>query len=460
MKTKKLGLLRRLTAVAAIASLSVLGMTGTAQADSNVGNIDTGRSGSIIVHKYDGAYGTDGGDGSVKTDTSNLGTPLDGAEFTVKQVTAKGGQAIDLKTPEGWDLISGLKASEVKAGGFSLGNGVAKTTANGGLATFEGLPLGLYLVEETKAPTNATSTTDPFLVTLPLSQSNGKWLYDVNVYPKNSVNKTQPTKEVSNPTAPVIGSTVDWTITAPVPAANNGYKKFSIVDQLDSRLEFVSAKVAGFTEGTDYDIVRDGQTVTINFTKVGLGKLTAGQKVVSTITTKVTSQGDGTIENTALVNTNDSSVETPAVSTNWGSLQIIKHVAGDKAHTLAGAEFDIFSDKDGQNKVASVKTAADGTATITLWVGNNDDTTQKYWVKETKAPTGYILDDSLNEVTVRAGATTAAVKYEFANTQQGHPELPLTGADGKLLAMIAGIGLMLIAGGAGIVAANRRKNQV
>lgn len=460
MKNRKLGLLRRLTVVAAIASLSVLGVAGTAQADSNVGNIDTGRSGSIIVHKYDGAYGTDGGDGSVKTDTSNLGTPLDGAEFTVKQVTAKGGQAIDLKTPEGWDLISGLKASEVKAGGFSLGNGVAKTTANGGLATFEGLPLGLYLVEETKAPTNATSTTDPFLVTLPLSQSSGKWLYDVNVYPKNSVNKTQPTKEVSNPSAPVIGSTVDWKITAPIPEANNGFKKFSIVDQLDSRLEYVSAKVAGFTAGTDYTIDESGQKITINFTKVGLGKLTSGQKVVATITTKVTSQGDGSIENTALVNTNDSTVETPAVSTNWGSLQIIKHVAGDKAHTLAGAEFDIFSDKDGQNKVASVKTAADGTVSITLWVGNNDVTEKKYWVKETKAPTGYILDDSLNEATVKAGATTAAVKYEFANTQQGHPELPLTGADGKLLAMIAGIGLMLIAGGAGIVAANRRKNQV
>lgn len=460
MKVKKLGLLRRLTAVAAIASLSVLGMAGTAQADSNVGNIDTGKSGSIIVHKYDGAYGTDGGDGSVKTDTSNLGEPLAGAEFTVKKVTAKGGQSIDLTKPEGWDLISGLKASEVAAGGFSTTAVGAKTTDGSGLATFGGLPLGLYLVEETKAPANATSTTDPFLVTLPLSQSNGKWLYDVNVYPKNSVNKTQPTKEVSNPSAPVLGETVDWTITAPIPAANNGYKKFSIVDQLDSRLEFVSAKVAGFTEGTDYDIVRDGQTVTINFTKVGLGKLTSGQKVVATITTKVTSQGDGSIENTALVNTNDSTVETPAVSTNWGSLQIIKHVAGDKAHTLAGAEFDIFSDKDGQNKVASVKTAADGTVSITLWVGNNDVTEKKYWVKETKAPTGYILDESINEVTVKAGETAAAVKYEFANTQQGHPDLPLTGADGKLLAMIAGIGLMLIAGGAGIVAANRRKNQV
>ncbi|AZU02114.1 SpaH/EbpB family LPXTG-anchored major pilin [Brevibacterium linens] len=460
MKVKKMGLLRRLTAVAAIASLSVLGLAGTAQADSNVGNIDTGKTGSIIVHKYDGAYGTDGGDGSVKTDTSNLGKPLDGAEFTVKQVTAKDGQTIDLKTPEGWDLISGLKASDVKGGGFSLGNGVSKTTANGGLATFGGLPLGLYLVEETKAPTNATSTTDPFLVTLPFAQSNGKWLYDVNVYPKNSVNNTEPTKEVSNPSAPVLGETVDWTITAPIPAANNGIKKFSIVDQLDPRLSFVSAKVAGFTAGTDYTIDEAGQKITINFTAAGIGKLETGQKVVATVTTKVTSQGDGTIENTALVNTNDSSVETPAVSTNWGSLQIIKHVAGDKARTLAGAEFDIFSDKDGQNKVASVTTAADGTVSITLWVGNNDVTEKKYWVKETKAPTGYILDESINEVTVKAGETAAAVKYEFANTQQGHPDLPLTGADGKLLAMIAGIGLMLIAGGAGIVAANRRKNQV
>lgn len=460
MKVKKMGLLRRLTAVAAIASLSVLGLAGTAQADSNVGNIDTGKTGSIIVHKYDGAYGTDGGDGSVKTDTSNLGKPLDGAEFTVKQVTAKDGQTIDLKTPEGWDLISGLKASDVKGGGFSLGNGVSKTTANGGLATFGGLPLGLYLVEETKAPTNATSTTDPFLVTLPFAQSNGKWLYDVNVYPKNSVNNTEPTKEVSNPSAPVLGETVDWTITAPVPAANNGIKKFSIVDQLDPRLSFVSAKVAGFTAGTDYTIDEAGQKITINFTAAGIGKLETGQKVVATVTTKVTSQGDGTIENTALVNTNDSSVETPAVSTNWGSLQIIKHVAGDKARTLAGAEFDIFSDKDGQNKVASVTTAADGTVSITLWVGNNDVAEKKYWVKETKAPTGYILDESIKEVTVEAGETAAAVKYEFANTQQGHPDLPLTGADGKLLAMIAGIGLMLIAGGAGIVAANRRKNQV
>ncbi|MGO2863061.1 MAG: SpaH/EbpB family LPXTG-anchored major pilin [Brevibacterium sp.] len=460
MKNRKLGLWRRLTAITAAAALSVLGMAGTAQATDNVGNIDTSKTGSIIVHKYDGSYGSDGGNGSAISDTSKLGNPLAGATFTVEKVTSKGGQTIDLTTPEGWDAISGLQASEVAAGGFTKEKKGEKTTTSDGLATFSGLPLGLYLVTETGTPADATSTTDPFLVTLPLSQSGGKWLYDVNVYPKNSINKTQPTKEVSNPTAPVLGSNVDWTINAPVPAANNGYNKFVITDKLDSRLEHVATKVAGYTEGTDYTLTVNGGTVTITFSDAGLKKLKAGNSVVATITTKVIEQGDGTIENSALVNTNGTEKKTNQVSTNWGSLKVIKHVAGDKSHTLAGAEFDIFSDAAAKNRVASVKTTADGTVSITLWVGNNDATSKQYWIKETKAPAGYVLDGTVKEVTVTAGETSAPLRYEFPNTQQGHPNLPLTGADGKMLAMIAGIGLMLIAGGAGIVVANRRKNQV
>lgn len=459
MKNRKLGLWRRLTAMTAVAALSVLGMAGTAQATEDVGNIDTGRTGSITVHKYDGSYG-EAGDGSAINDTSKLGDPLSGATFSVEQVTEKNGQAIDLTTPEGWDRISGLQASAVESGGFTTVDKGSKTTTDAGLASFSGLPVGLYLVKETGAPADATSTAAPFLVTLPLSQDNGKWLYDVHVYPKNSINKTQPTKTVANPSAPVLGETIDWTITAPVPAANDGFKKFVITDKLDARLSYVSAAVNGFTEGTDYTITHNDGTVKISFSSTGLGKLRAGNKVVATITTKVTSQGDGTIENTALVNTNDTEKKTGQVSSNWGSLKVIKHVAGDQSHTLAGAEFDIFSDAEAKHKVASVTTKADGTVSITLWVGNNDDTTQQYWIKETKAPTGYVLDDTLKDVTVKAGETSAAVEYKFANTQQGHPNLPLTGADGKLLAMIAGIGLMLIAGGAAIVVANRRKNQV
>lgn len=460
MKSRKLGLWRRLTAVAAVSALSVLGMAGTAQATDHVGNIDSSKSGSIVIHKFDGAEATDGGNGSVLADTSGMGKPLAGAGFTVKQVTAKGGQAIDLTTPDSWDAISGLQASAVTESGYTLVDKGTKTTDANGLATFGGLPLGLYLVTESSAPANATSTTAPFLVTLPLSQNNGKWLYDVNVYPKNSVNDTTPTKTVANPAAPVLGSTVDWTITAPVPRANHGYNSFVISDKLDKRLEFQSASLAGFTSGTDYTVSNSDGTVKISFTAAGLQKLKAGNDVVATITTKVTSQGDGTIENTALVNVNDSGVETPAVSSNWGSLTIHKFAKGDKTNTLAGAEFAIYSDAAATKSVGKLSTKADGTASITLWVGNNDDTTQKYWIKETKAPAGYVLDDTVNEVTVKAGETSAAVGFDFANTQQGHPNLPLTGADGKMLAMIAGIGLMLIAGGAAIVVANRRKNQV
>lgn len=460
MKSRKLGLWRRLTAVAAVSALSVLGMAGTAQATDNVGNIDSSKSGSIVIHKFDGSEGTDGGNGSAISDTSNLGKPLAGVGFTVKQVTAKGGQAIDLTKPEGWDAISGLQASEVTASGFTLEDKGEKMTNNSGLATFGGLPLGLYLVTESTAPNNATSTTAPFLVTLPLSQNNGKWLYDVNVYPKNSVNDTTPTKTVANPSAPVLGSTVDWTITAPVPRANHGYTSFVITDKLDTRLEFQAASLAGFTSGSDYTVTNSNGTVKISFTAAGLKKLKAGNDVVATITAKVTSQGDGTIENTALVNVNDSGATTPPVSSNWGSLEIHKFAKGDKANTLAGAEFAIYSDAAATKLVGDLTTKADGTASITLWVGNNDDTTQDYWVKETKAPAGYVLDGSVNKVTVKAGTTAAALGFDFPNTQQGHPNLPLTGADGKMLAMIAGIGLMLIAGGAAIVVANRRKNQV
>ncbi len=69
--------------------------------------------------------------------------------------------------------------------------------ANGGTAMTEtdrhghteasDLPLGLYLVVETRVPENVTSTCNPFLVSLPMTTIDGaSWNYDVTVYPKNS----------------------------------------------------------------------------------------------------------------------------------------------------------------------------------------------------------------------------------------------------------------------------------
>ena len=56
----------------------------------------------------------------------------------------------------------------------------------------DGLAQGLYLLVETRVPENVTSTTAPFLVSLPMTTVDGsEWNYDLTLYPKN---------ETGNPT--------------------------------------------------------------------------------------------------------------------------------------------------------------------------------------------------------------------------------------------------------------------
>lgn len=72
------------------------------------------------------------------------------------------------------------------------GTAMQETDANGMTAAAD-LPLGLYLVVETKVPEMVTNTTNPFFLSLPMTSVNGnnatnggqEWLYDVTLYPKN-----------------------------------------------------------------------------------------------------------------------------------------------------------------------------------------------------------------------------------------------------------------------------------
>lgn len=58
-----------------------------------------------------------------------------------------------------------------------------------GKASAKELPLGLYLIVETKVPANVHTTVEPFLVSLPMTNYEGEaWFYDVEVYPKNQTN--------------------------------------------------------------------------------------------------------------------------------------------------------------------------------------------------------------------------------------------------------------------------------
>lgn len=102
------------------------------------------------------------------------------------------------------DVIINALASSLEANSTVVKNALETYVgSNGGTAlpltdsfgktSASGLDLGLYLLVETSVPEMVVSTTDPFLVSLPMTSVDGnnatdggtRWMYDVTVYPKN-----------------------------------------------------------------------------------------------------------------------------------------------------------------------------------------------------------------------------------------------------------------------------------
>ena len=143
---------------------------------------------------------------------------------------------------------------------------------------------------------------------------------------------------------------------------------------------------------------------------------------------------------------------------------------GDNTDTkLSGAEFKLYSDQSATKEVAvSLATKGvytvdpNGTAVLTtgtdgkITVNGLDSGT--YYLKETKAPSGYKLDDTVRKVTVTPDSEVAkakngeAITYEV-NDDSNHTmtidnykgSLPSTGGMGIVLMVVAGV--LLIAGG-------------
>ena len=68
-----------------------------------------------------------------------------------------------------------------------------------GVTKKDKLPLGLYLIVETKVPEDVTYTTNPWFVQLPSTDSEGDdWFYDVVCYPKNETGVPTLDKRVRN----------------------------------------------------------------------------------------------------------------------------------------------------------------------------------------------------------------------------------------------------------------------
>lgn len=187
--------------VCALPAAAADGADATTTAPST-STIDTGKKGSITIHKYLV-------EGDVTTGSSNYGEKLtdepayEAAKdvgFSIYQVmTAKELVAYyngkDNTEPKASDYTPAADKKSVKTTDNKTyqRHGDEKKTNEKGEVTFNELEVGLYLVVETTKPAAVTEAVAPFLVSVPMTRvgEDGKtapteWLYDIHVYPKNS----------------------------------------------------------------------------------------------------------------------------------------------------------------------------------------------------------------------------------------------------------------------------------
>lgn len=213
----------------------------------------------------------------------------------------------------------------------AIGGTAMSLTDSFGKTQATNLALGLYLIVETKVPENVVSTTDPFLISLPMTSVNGtnatdggtRWIYDVTVYPKNQTG--DPTLEKTlresnsntgknNGTAGITdgyahtgtasgGDTVEYQIISTLPAITSEstyLTTYTFVDTLskgvtytkgDVVLEFFTDSactdsVAQWTEAdgkftSAYNTIEGGETMTIVMTQSGLAEINTSEAVYS-----------------------------------------------------------------------------------------------------------------------------------------------------------------------------------
>ena len=214
--------------LSAVMALSLCAMPAMAEEGSGATTTTTANpvwtqdTGSITIHKYEW-NGTHGDPATGREDKDQLPSekdgentktpnPLAGAEFTIYQVHDadwlskyySGAAATEQEETEYKNAFDATKYYTDNNNGTYTVNYTAyatkKTDSDGKVqfgkatATEAGIPLGLYLVIETKTPDQVTTPCQPFLVSVPMTvKENGEassyvpteWLYDVHVYPKN-----------------------------------------------------------------------------------------------------------------------------------------------------------------------------------------------------------------------------------------------------------------------------------
>ena len=201
---------------------------------------------------------------------------FDSSDRSTDVLSAIGLTAADAHKSEGGinyftsDMLNNKLSAALTANATTVKNALEAAVKNGGVAMAETdatghtsadqLEQGLYLVVETRAPENVTSTCNPFFVSLPMTTIDGAaWSYDVTVYPKNQTGNPdleKTVREAKNSTGKNTGSLTD---------IKDGYAHTAtasvgdVVDyQIISTLPTITSKASSLSEYTYVDTLSKG----------------------------------------------------------------------------------------------------------------------------------------------------------------------------------------------------------
>ena len=283
--------------------------------------------GSITIHKYEwngkpGDPATGREEDNLPSDGEKIPNPLVGAEFTIYQVKDAdwlskyySGAATEAEETEYKTAFDAAQYYTADNGTYTVSSTytayATDKTNDSGTVTFNkvtvknsdgsetenvSLPLGLYLVIETKTPDQVTTPCQPFLVSVPMTvKENDKdskyvpteWLYDVHVYPKNKTDYGEITLikkgQVGNDEANVSLSGVTFKLYKFVGTKTGGkispFTTTNYTDDLnDTTMMWKQIKRSSTASGdnTGTEIGPDGLLTTSNVGEITVSGLSAG----------------------------------------------------------------------------------------------------------------------------------------------------------------------------------------
>lgn len=519
---KKRNLLKRIAAVAMSAAM-LLGMSGAVSAaEVNRQVINPAAKGSLTIKKLQtgtetpiegvtfkyvkvGDFelsGTNNFNGFTITN-SDLEGYLKAAGLTsipgFADPTVYDGEAIQkaletaVATPDTEEAIKALAVN-------TLG-----TTSETGEASVNNLDLGIYLVAETEAPAEVTKMSSPFIVSVPILDTNDQdgtqtWNYNVVAQPKNDYinERPEPTKTVIDengepvvdPSA-AIGSTVNFEIKSKVPSVAGTLEKFIFTDTLSKGLDFAGTAdkcitaIETSTDGIQWtDIAEnavtskaiEGKTLTVTFDPAKIQqngyKFVRVQYQAELNEKAIVAINSGSNVNTFTVDyTNNPGIEKPTAEATVDTYGFTLQKNNEKNTALAGAVFELYDAGTGGNKV-SFYTAVDengnviGNAVTEVTTGDDGQANfyglkaGTYYLEEIKAPEGYnILKDRV-KIVVSEDTTVFVEEEEAADITIVNTKgftLPTTGGMGTTIFTIGGV--ILMAGAAVLIIRMNRKER-